>query len=255
MDFSLLADQNPFGSFLISADIERELLTVSKDQEPSAYLRYVFRIVKAAIGFNESGRYYPVWGTCLGFESLLLVLSNLQVEITAGLDDVNFLHPVVFDLSKKSVFNAIISENDFKQLETEELLYFNHDYGYLYEQTVNHPFVRENIDILAKMTTSKGIDVVAAYQHKKYPFAGIQYHPEKNQFIFSDGMPKTRSDKLTDVGRDHARVVATLFKEAHSSIDFKTFQQLREGMGQIFDDGNQSEAFYFGPYPSVADLL
>lgn len=33
-------------------------------------------LLKLAIEANEGGDYFPVWGTCLGFEQLLLSVSN-----------------------------------------------------------------------------------------------------------------------------------------------------------------------------------
>jgi anthranilate/para-aminobenzoate synthase component II len=231
------------------------MLAVRKDGELSPYMHYVSRLVNRAMMINDMGRNFPIWGTCLGFESMLLALSDMEVKITNGLSDINWLHRVKFDTSKSSVFSKVFDENGLNELGAEELLYFNHDYGYLYDQTINHPYVRENIDILANMTTSNGVDVVAAFQHKRYPFTGIQYHPEKNQFIYSDGAPKTTSNKLNDVGRNHALVAAGLFTEARSPIDFKTYQQLKAGMRQIFDDGNQSETFNFDPYEITAEFF
>lgn len=247
----LTGGSEPLWNNLAGSTLESELLSFSKTQEPSAYMRYISRLVKAAVAFNDSGRFFPIWGTCLGFESLLLVLSDFQVELSTGLADINKMHSVSFDRRKQSVFSEVFGEADFRQFDSEQLLYFYHDFGFLYDQTVNHPFVRENIDVLAKATTLNGTDIVAAYQHKKYPFAAIQYHPEKNQFVFADHMPKIDSDKLTDVGRGHARVAAALFSVSRFLIDFETFEQMRTGMNQIFDDGNQSESFFFGPYHNL----
>ncbi len=74
----------------------------------------------------------------------------------------------------------------------------------------NNSFIAQNIDILAEAKTIFQAHILAAYKHKKYPFMGIQFHPEKTQFLFTDDKLINTSDSSIFYARLLARSVYIL---------------------------------------------
>ena len=53
-------------------------------------------MVNLAKEANDNGDYFPVWGTCLGFEALTLALLNNASYLTGNMNDVNNVHSIEF---------------------------------------------------------------------------------------------------------------------------------------------------------------
>ena len=51
-------------------------------------------MINLAIVANNNGDYFPVWGTCLGFESLALSISNNVTLLNSEMKDENYVHSI-----------------------------------------------------------------------------------------------------------------------------------------------------------------
>ncbi|KDR20014.1 Gamma-glutamyl hydrolase [Zootermopsis nevadensis] len=91
-----------------------------------------WQLYKLAAKKNDAGVYFPVWGTCLGFE-LLAVLSANRTDVR--------------NLCEKLKESGVADQ--------------------WHVLSVN----RHN-----------GSEFISSFEHKKYPFYGVQFHPEKNAF-------------------------------------------------------------------------
>lgn len=210
--------------------------------------------MRAAIRLNEERGSFPVWGTCLGFETMMLGLSNMTTVITYKLKDVNFVHPVKFNREIYSAFNAVFSSNDFDLMEQNALFCFYHTYGFMLDETLANEYVRENIDILASQITERGDVVVVAYQHKKYPFVGVQYHPERTQFGFADKAVINKTEVAIDINRSHGKVFWLLLQNTQELGEFQTYMSYRREMWQTFDNGHQYDSILFKLMPNKSIL-
>ncbi|KAI2661348.1 Gamma-glutamyl hydrolase [Labeo rohita] len=87
---------------------------------------------RLALKANDEGDYFPIWGTCLGFQLLTVLVAgeNLLSKTTA--------ENVAYPLNFTSVLSTNIAEN--------------------------------------------GLEFVSTMEGKKYPFYGVQWHPEVNRF-------------------------------------------------------------------------
>lgn len=67
-------------------------------------------------------------------------------------------------------------------MKKENILFFNHVKGILYDEINKKIFEEMKFEILATTVTKDNKKVVAAYAHKSLPLFGVQFHPEKNGF-------------------------------------------------------------------------
>ena len=56
------------------------------DPQGSKYLKTTEYIYKHVVQENENGQYYPLWGTCLGFERMAQVLLFTSSCIRSNLE-------------------------------------------------------------------------------------------------------------------------------------------------------------------------
>ena len=187
---------------------------------PSKYSLYVARILKIAREFNDQGRSFPVWGTCLGFESLLIALSDFDLILDVDLADNMVNHSVNFNRGIRSFFDDMMTEDDFASIRTSELMFFNHNFGFRMEKIKASKFVTENIDILSTVKTTHNEEVLAGFKHKQYPFYGIQYHPEASQFGWGDKHPFNKSEQANEMGLKHALVFRALIQEPEPRMSY-----------------------------------
>jgi gamma-glutamyl hydrolase len=212
------------------------------------------RVVRIAKEINESARKFPIWGTCLGFETLLLSLSNMTSVITYKLEDNNVAHPVEFDDSKKSIFNGLFSVENFHYMAKEPLFCFRHEYGFVVDETLANEYIQKEIDILASQTTIKGEHVVAAYQHKSYPFVGVQYHPERVQFSSPFHLNINKTEESIEINRRHARIFLSMFGDSQRLISNIEVCLYKQHMWQEITEIDNIEMLYFSFNPESVFL-
>lgn len=124
-----------------------------------------------------------MWGTCLGFEVLLYVSNNhteYRIDCASSGQSLPLQFSAGYETSR--LFQNAPS-NIMKILKTENV-------------TPNFHMYCATSDILASSGLNKtwrvlsinqdwnGLEFVSTIEHVKYPFYGVQFHPEKNLYEF-----------------------------------------------------------------------
>ncbi|XP_065342387.1 gamma-glutamyl hydrolase-like [Cloeon dipterum] len=134
-----------------------------------------------AVELNRQGDYFPVWGTCLGFE--------LLVYLMAGKDDPRIVcdawdkaDPLDFEpgFNQSKLFapalpavvnilaNEAVTANFHRYCVTKELM-----------SSAN---IVDDIAILATSVDHEGLRYVSAFESRTMPIYAVQFHPEKPAF-------------------------------------------------------------------------
>lgn len=135
---------------------------------------------------NDDGVYFPVWGTCLGFEELAV----LETEDGNVIDDdvvaVNLPLPLQYtpDAAGSRLFSSMPA--DVVEALADQAIAFNsHEHGLLVSEFESNSALNEFFDLLSVNETPDGVEFVSTIEAKDYPFYGTQWHPEKNNFEWS----------------------------------------------------------------------
>ena len=158
---------------------------------PSRYSQKAAELLKFAEELNKTRR-FPVWATCLGFEAMVLREGAFEFPFNS-VHNLNVNSPIDFvDPSKlKSIGDPakeLLSRLNPKQLEmmrSKNMFYFNHENAFLVSEYTGMSSLSKNFDILASAKTKNKHVVspfVAVIAHKRLPFFGVQFHPEKTKF-------------------------------------------------------------------------
>ena len=174
--------------------------------EPSTYNEYyeaVNRIVKKAKEINDGGRKFLILGICMGFEGLLMSETNFKPKLYFIKNNnyqrsINYQIPIVNNSMSK--LKQFIGPENSKLFAENNAAYFFHNYGVSLENFITDPEIYNKFMPVATFqvdNTKQPIDFVAAYEHRKYPFFGLQFHPEKILFETNPAMKNLVKNDLT----------------------------------------------------------
>ncbi|CAM9604647.1 unnamed protein product [Scytosiphon promiscuus] len=146
-----------------------------------------------AKGLNDGGDFFPVWGTCLGWEWMAELLAADYPVITPDFDAENFTQPLgLVPGAADSRMLSGIASGLLEKATIEPLTTNAHHKG-----VAPDDFAKSGLDrifrVLAINTDRQGLrQYVSTVEGIKYPWYGLQWHPEKSQFDWGldpDGTP------------------------------------------------------------------
>uniref|UniRef100_A0A671K7Z0 folate gamma-glutamyl hydrolase n=1 Tax=Sinocyclocheilus anshuiensis TaxID=1608454 RepID=A0A671K7Z0_9TELE len=148
--------------------------------ESSGYSKAAGIFYRLALEANSNGDYFPVWGTCLGFELLTLLTSGkllLSHTNTSGIAlPLNFTD----DVRDSRLFKDF-PEDLMKSLETEPLTENSHQWSLTTENFTKSETLKKFYRVLSTNTDGQN-EFVSTMEAYDFPIYATQWHPEKNAF-------------------------------------------------------------------------
>ncbi|KAK3580712.1 hypothetical protein CHS0354_005716 [Potamilus streckersoni] len=200
-----------------------------------------------AVQAHDKGDYFPVWGTCLGFQ-LLTAITTGQ-DLLTKFDSTNVNWPLNFtqDAQKSHLLGSL--PRDVHHYLTKENVTENfHQYGMSPETFNGNPALSKFYTVLSTNMDRNGKVFISTMEAKKYPIFGVQWHPEKNLFNWN---PKY------DINHDaHAVRVSQYFASFFVSEARKsnhTFPAMKDEADAVIanyqpvysNDGSFEQIYYF----------
>ena len=197
--------------------------------------KLLWDMAKAA---NESGDYYPIWGTCLGFEELSVLETGNGNVISLDVEATNVALPL--DLTPAAADSRLFGSMDTKlvdALSKENITFNSHSHGLLLSEYESNAELNSFFRVLStNVATASGGEVfVSTMEAYDYPFYGTQWHPEKNNFEFS-----LKEGSYTNTPHSYNAVRASI----ETSLFF--IQEARKS-GHVFPEEKQSQLIYSAP--------
>ncbi|EFC47222.1 predicted protein, partial [Naegleria gruberi] len=160
----------------------------NNDGSWTPYLKTLGLFVKWSMeSYDKNQDSFPIWGTCLGMQSLTIILSGDSNILAGGFDSYNISMPLNFtnsipDTKKMSrIFNNC-PISYMNTLATQPVTLNNHHYGVpIPSWMTNQKLTSENL-LLAINKDRNGKGFISLYENKRYPIYASQFHPEKIAF-------------------------------------------------------------------------
>ena len=125
----------------------------------------LFYCYQYAITENDKGNYYPIWGTCLGFDILLMFAKHLPYLKESLIPFPLYgYYPCTFTSTNTKLKKWFPTQ--LRQQMKKTCVFHNHIYG--------NKTVPDTVDIV-----SMHDNFINMIEFKQYPFYGVQFHPEK----------------------------------------------------------------------------
>ncbi|XP_029001713.1 gamma-glutamyl hydrolase isoform X2 [Betta splendens] len=145
----------------------------------SGYERAAKIFYELAIEANKRGDYFPVWGTCLGFEQLTYLTSEKTALTFTNTSGVSL--PLNFSNAKKSRMFKEFPAELMKDLASDPLTENSHKWS-LSLLTYNTNEELKTFYKVLSTNTDGQTEFVSTVEAYDYPIYGTQWHPEKNAF-------------------------------------------------------------------------
>jgi gamma-glutamyl hydrolase len=147
------------------------------------YMKTAQRFLELAVEANQRGRYFPVWGTCHGFQTMAMVFGDMSLD-GSDLDSFHALdaHMTSLTIQKGAVAHSRLLRGlpqDFlTYLTRERHILFANEHGISPKTFYSHRRLSSMFRVLAIAQDERGKDMIAMIEARRYPFYASQFHPE-----------------------------------------------------------------------------
>ena len=146
--------------------------------------RHIWRLAKK-VNTKDRG-FFPIWGTCLGFEYLLMLASENDDILEGGFDAENISLPLHLypSASSGSMLYAGIEET----VQTNNITLNNHMFGITPYRFARDSKLTSMFNVTSINKDRRGryfVSTIEPKDPKANPYYGVQYHPEKNAFEYA----------------------------------------------------------------------
>ncbi|XP_060737975.1 gamma-glutamyl hydrolase [Tachysurus vachellii] len=151
------------------------------DLETSDFAHTAGLYFRLALQANNEGDYFPIWGTCMGFQLLTVQVAGENLLSKTMAENISMPLNLTSEAQSSRMFASFPPEL-FKALSEEPLTGNFHHYGITEQVFVGNEKLSSFFTILSTNKAENGAVFVSTMEGKKYPFYGVQWHPEVNRF-------------------------------------------------------------------------
>jgi gamma-glutamyl hydrolase len=147
------------------------------------FYRAAEKLFNWALEANDNGDYFPIYGVCLGYE-LLTVLVTKDHYVLEPFRANKKPAPLFFinEAAKGKSFFKWFSDDLIEKVSTENLALENHSWGLSPSKFAGLKPLTDFFEVLTITPDENDKMYVSTVQGRKYPVTAVQYHPEKNMF-------------------------------------------------------------------------
>jgi len=157
-------------------------LTLGSD---TPYFQACKNIWNWAILTNLNGDYFPLWGTCLGFQLMSILAANDHSILLDGYDSENLSLPLyltpeaatsrILGACPPSVLTALTQQSSTMNLHHE---------GVIPDTYTQNQNLQQIFKVLSTNVDRKNKIYASMIEARTLPFYATQFHPERNQFVW-----------------------------------------------------------------------
>jgi gamma-glutamyl hydrolase len=178
---------------------------------------------------KSPGDYFPIWGTCMGFQLLSILGAQDQTILHSGFDSYNYSIPLnLTPLAASSRFFTKLPTQVVTTLTTKNVTQNLHHFGVAPSVFTENANLAKIYRLLSVNADRAGRPFASTLEGINYPIYGTQWHPERNQFAWG---PKEGLDKSIDAIRAMQSVANFFVGEARKSLHkFPTPQEEQDNL-------------------------
>jgi len=147
---------------------------------------FIFNYAKKS---NNQGKYFPIFSICLGMEILAMMPEGGDkiIKNYVGLKGISHVKGRNYNAKLKFIktdnnLGKLFSKDEKNILERNPCVFQNHGLGFLADASYMKKWEKTWDVVATSKTTDRKDDYISMFEFKKYPFYGIQFHPEKVLF-------------------------------------------------------------------------
>lgn len=171
--------------------------------EHEGYFRWAKNVYEEVKRLNDAGQFLPLWGTCLGFEDIMMYESPFLDKAIEVIENHDQVAPLNFLPTESALWSSFGTE-DLEVLQTQAITYLSHTYGFSLENFNTDTGLSAAFKATATQKSDSGREFVAAVESKRYPFYGVQFHPEKPLWSYVNSTHVPHDEQAALINRKFA---------------------------------------------------
>jgi len=183
----------------------------STDFYQAAYYLY-----QLALQANDRGDYFPIQGTCLGFELLHLITSQ-NASLLGWVDAEDITLPLKYEPGfESSRLFSVAPPNVVSILGSQPVTMNNHMRAIFKQDYEYNPSLDTFYRILSTNKDRKNVTFISTVEARNYPIYGYQWHPEKPQFEWdAEAVIQHTADAISSMQYFSSFLVSEARKSTH----------------------------------------
>jgi len=192
-----------------------------------------------ALEFNMNGDYFPVWGTCLGFQWILEMTGDIP-HMDGIFDSEDYPVPLIFTAFGKSNMSRMFAGAPPELMNiyaSQNVTYNHHQYGLTPDHFMQNDKLTSFFNLISTNVDRNGLPFISMIEGKKYPVYGAQWHAEKNQYEFGENPNGTFYEAVphTTGARWAAQYVINFFVDESRKSTHKFPTEAQEAAALIYN--------------------
>lgn len=164
---------------------EDQLRLFDQNEELTPIGTAIQTVVSFALTTNQEGNYWPIWGTCQGFEALAIFVSGNFTILTPCDGCVNITKNNEINANYESKMLAGMPADLYQKMSTNNLSYFDHSWMVATPSMVQ---LSGNLSVVSYSRDILNNEYISAFESPSFPIYGTQYHQEKSTFEWRDDL-------------------------------------------------------------------
>ena len=199
--------------------------------------------------YNDQGHFYPAWGTCLGFESMMVWASSDGRDVMEEYNAHAISETLQFVVDPRTTEMFGDLGDDAFKFETKAMTLNSHSFGIDPVKFITDKGLASMYKLTSISYEPEGDKrpFTASVEGKKYPFFATQFHPEKTTTMFLDDAGINHSWESIQMNRYFADKFVSLARRNPNTFgDYETTQaQIVANYDLIVTDTFGGEVYVF----------
>lgn len=206
------------------------------------YMATIKKIFELAIQANRRSEYFPIWGTCHGFQSLLIAAGNMNLDGSQldGFDSNNFYKThlnITVAAKKTSKLLRSFSDDFLDYITHDDPILFLNQRGLTPRHFYANRLLPSVFQLVATAHDRNGKSECAIIEGRQYPFYGTQFHSESLPILepfrefFIEALMKNKKKMNHTNTRSFHQTHTSRFHETRKKKIYKTYGDSR---GYVF---------------------
>mmetsp|Transcript_34599 Transcript_34599/g.90608 ORF Transcript_34599/g.90608 Transcript_34599/m.90608 type:complete len:313 (+) Transcript_34599:629-1567(+) len=218
----------------------------------SKYMVAVQHLWSLALAANDNGDFFPVWGTCLGFETISILAAKEPLVLSSGFDSEDL--PLALTLTPAATSSTLLGSapaDIIADLTQYNTTMNNHVAGVTPATFAQNSNLAAFYNVLSTNVDRKGKVFGSTIEGKKYPVWGTQWHPEKNAFEFTDREAIPHSEQAVSVCQYTSNFFVNQARKSSHTFNYTELNQyIIWNYSPVFtylDGSNFEQEYWFPP--------
>ena len=186
------------------------------------YAEAASKMYKIAKEMNDKDTYFPIFAICLGFELLAAVTANYE-PIRRKCNSENQTVHLNFTRSHTNSKLFGNASSDVLDILKEKDVTANFHKHCVTENALQTAGAKDKFRVLSLNHAYDGVEFISSLESKKYPFYGLQFHPEKNIYEWKIGKKIPHSKNAVLVSQYFANFFVN--EARNNSNEFKSDEE------------------------------